>query len=298
MNRRIARRSRGIKIVLPTEKYFVGRSGFGNVITPVAIQIKNVENPEQLIEMDHSRTSTMFNIEPSKNCNINLSINTDTFSKRRLNEQSEASNDAKLKHLKKNKAPDKILEVVTSVAFKEVQLSSRSGDGDIETAQKSCKQETDSMELQHSLFSNDDSEISHSNIPAVSTVHGNFDATTNAAKSQDVIVRKRTYDGFTKKWLDWQTLLTRQGPGEISQNLYESDHQTSGTSEFELGLDGSHGTLRIFTSILNQDQLSCLTTEILKPSTCHRFRKYKVQGVDEPRIHLLFHDDATNEFQT
>lgn len=108
--------------------------------------------------------------------------------------------------------------------------------------------------------------------------------TSNAAKiHDDVIVRYRTYNEPTNKWTKWQILLTRQ--------------DSTKCFEYKFGSNARHGTLSVFPSLLKQEELRCVTSEILKPSTNHLYQKYKVQGVDEPRIHLLFHDDVTDDFQ-
>ena len=98
-----------------------------------------------------------------------------------------------------------------------------------------------------------------------------------------MIVRYRTYDGHINKWTAWEILLTRQ--------------ETIECFEYKFGSNARHGTLSVFPSLLKKEELRCVTSEILKPSTNHLYQKYKVQGVDEPRIHLLFHDDATDDFQ-
>lgn len=101
---------------------------------------------------------------------------------------------------------------------------------------------------------------------------------------QDVIVRKRIYEDHTKKWSKWQVIVDRQSATQTSYN-------------FPMGLEGSNGTLRVYLNILNHQELHDISTDILKSCTSHLFRTYKIQGVQEPRIHLLFHEDATCDFE-
>ena len=55
------------------------------------------------------------------------------------------------------------------------------------------------------------------------------------------------------------------------------------------------GILRIHRNIISKTQTHKINEEVLINNKNY-FRKYKFQGIDEPRIHLMLHEDASTDF--
>ena len=109
---------------------------------------------------------------------------------------------------------------------------------------------------------------------------GTTDCLPRPAPTSDAIMRIRTYNGETKTWNRWETVLRRseaQSPPAQSPLLFE----------YELK---KKGKLRIYPSLLSLEEQQEVTQELLRNTDF--FREYRIQGTKEPRAHFLLHENA------
>jgi alkylated DNA repair dioxygenase AlkB len=101
------------------------------------------------------------------------------------------------------------------------------------------------------------------------------DKTDVSNETADVLIRRRSYNGKSKKWSKWQVEYRR--PNENGEPCY--------VIHLKLG-----GTVCLYPNLLPLSRQKQVTEELKNHATY--FREYRIQGTKEPRAHFLLHEHA------
>jgi hypothetical protein len=96
-----------------------------------------------------------------------------------------------------------------------------------------------------------------------------------------VLLRKRAFDGCTNKWGPWVNVYTRPEPSKKVQ-----------ASPFVYNFPRGEGQLCIYANLLASSTQKVISKEILQ---CRYVRQYDIQNSPEPRAHFLLHEEATKK---
>lgn len=119
---------------------------------------------------------------------------------------------------------------------------------------------------------------------------------TEAGGADDVgrrrlLFTRKVWDGRCQKWRPLERFYCRPRPGP------ETDGRpvTVSATQYKILLSRG-GEINVFPYLVGASKTGEIKQELLDPARCHFFRKYSIQGGDEPRVHFLLHRDATHEF--
>jgi len=112
------------------------------------------------------------------------------------------------------------------------------------------------------------------------------DDRNNNNKEQDsnrILFTYKTWDAKANKWRPTET-----------HTPYSDNNGTSHNFCYRIPLCRG-GTLNIYPHLFPSKQVKEIKKELM---ACTYWRKYSIQGGDEPRLHFLLHEDATIEMET
>lgn len=100
---------------------------------------------------------------------------------------------------------------------------------------------------------------------------------TDASDAADAVIKKRIYNGESKKWGNWEVVFRCRRRGEVDKSHH--------VLHLMLG-----GTVRVYVNLLPTKEQQEVTKELKNNATF--FREYRIQGTKEPRAHFLLHEAA------
>lgn len=102
---------------------------------------------------------------------------------------------------------------------------------------------------------------------------------------REVVVRRKVFT--SGKWGKWETHFSipkREREGQLRQQKL-----------WRHAFENNRGVLRVHTDVLCPPTQRDLTEELLH---CNLYRQYTIQGGPEPRVQVMLHEDATEDFNT
>ncbi|VEU40669.1 unnamed protein product [Pseudo-nitzschia multistriata] len=110
------------------------------------------------------------------------------------------------------------------------------------------------------------------------------------ASDQSVVERPlftyKSWDERANRWKPKRTFWVRKEAEAGGSGACAPPH-------FRISLSRG-GTVHVFPNLLGAQSVGAVKTELLK---CGFWRKYSIQGGDEPRLHFLAHENATDNFE-
>ena len=139
---------------------------------------------------------------------------------------------------------------------------------------------TKKLRFEDLLFRNEGTGANLQGIPSSSTPNVN-----DANKRQ--LFTYKTWDSSEDKWRPTKIYNAK----DTRKNTLGQDDTTPHYFHIPLSRGGK---LNIFPNLIDPKRVNRVKKEILESNF---WRKYSIQGGDEPRLHFLAHEDATDEFE-
>lgn len=107
--------------------------------------------------------------------------------------------------------------------------------------------------------------------------------------SRRLLFTRKVWDGDNGRWKPMEHFYY------VEPHNDQDETDPSGSVQYKVILSRG-GEIRIFPNLVYETRTDAMKQELLDPKYCHYFRKYCIQGGDEPRVHFLLHRDATSDF--
>ena len=120
---------------------------------------------------------------------------------------------------------------------------------------------------------------------------------SNKKDSNRILFTYKTWDAKANTWRSTEIYTPNSNSNDNDKDISngnDNDNDTSCHFCYRIPLCRG-GTLNIYPNLFPSTQVKEIKKELL---ACKYWRKYSIQGGDEPRLHFLLHEDATTEMET